>query len=181
METIMGSSTAHQPNHKITLLCARGRQAFVGELNGIYEHSPWIADKAWDQQPFANIDDLHLALMSVVQNASKDEQLGLICAHPELAGKEAEEGSLTTASTFEQQGAGLNQCSRDELQQLRTLNAQYRSKFGFPCVIAVKGLTRYQIMDSIQARLANSQETEFRDCLEQIYKIAKFRLDALFE
>lgn len=177
----MESCTSHQLNHKIISLCARGREAFVGELNGIYEHSPWIAERAWNHQPFSSIDELHQALISVVKGASKAEQLGLICAHPELAGKEAEEGSLTTASTFEQQGAGLNQCSREELQQLRTLNAQYRSKFGFPCVIAVKGLTRYQIIDKMQTRLANDQDTEFRDCLEQIYKIAKFRLDAFFE
>lgn len=178
----MGTNTVEQINNsKVAALCQKGQEAFVSELGGIYEHSPWIAQRAWNQGPFSAVEDLHKALMSVVEQASQEEQLGLICAHPELAGKEAEEGSLTVASTYEQQGAGLNQCSREELDRLRKLNAAYRSKFGFPCVIAVKGLTRYQIMDTMQSRIANSQETEFRDCLEQIFKIAKFRLDALFE
>lgn len=178
----MGTNTVEQlKNSKIAALCQRGQEAFVSQLGGIYEHSPWIAERAWKQQPFGSVDDLHAALMAVVKQASKQEQLDLICAHPELAGKEAEEGSLTTASTYEQQGAGLNQCSREELNRLRQLNEAYRGKFGFPCVIAVKGLNRYQIMDAMQSRLGNSQEIEFNDCLEQIFKIAKFRLDAFFE
>lgn len=176
------SGTVEQlQNNKVSALCDRGQEVFVSQLGGIYEHSPWIAQRAWAQQPFKGVEDLHAALVSVVQRASNDEQLGLICAHPELAGKEAEEGSLTTASTYEQQGAGLNQCSSEELQRLRRLNAEYRSKFGFPCVIAVKGLTRYQIMDAMQSRLGNTREVEFQDCLDQIHKIARFRLDALFE
>jgi 2-oxo-4-hydroxy-4-carboxy-5-ureidoimidazoline decarboxylase len=88
---------------------------------------------------------------------------------------------LTAASNAEQRGAGLNACTREELQRLRELNAGYRAKFGFPFVIAVKGLTRTQIMEAMQARTANSLEVEFQACLEQIYKIARFRLDALFQ
>lgn len=178
----MGIATAEQlRNTKILNLCGRGREAFIAQLGGIYEHSPWIAERAWAHQPFERLDDLHAALVSVVKGASRDEQMGLICAHPELAGKEAEAGTLTTASTYEQQGAGLNQCSREELQRLRQLNADYLAAFGFPFVIAVKGLTRYQIMDAMQSRLANPKEVEFEACLEQIFKIAKFRLEALFE
>jgi len=116
----------------------------------------------------------------VVDTASPSEQFALICAHPELAGKEAEEGTLTDASTGEQRGAGLDQCSKEELQRLRGLNKTYRDRFGFPFVIAVKGLTRHQIMDGVEARLANDRDTEFRACLKEIGKIARFRLDALF-
>lgn len=166
---------------KVSALCDQGQEIFVRELSGIYEHSPWIAQRAWKQQPFLTVEELHAALVRVVTKASASEQLGLICAHPELAGKEAEEGSLTAASTHEQRGAGLDQCSRDELARLRRLNAEYRSKFGFPFVIAVKGLSRYAIMDAMQARIRNTQQSEFRVCLEQIFKIARFRLDALFE
>ena len=170
-----------QLNGKILALCQRGKQAFQAQLDGIYEHSPWIAERAWDYQPFDSLDALHAALIVVVKQASRDEQLGLIRAHPELAGKEAEAGALTAASTAEQRGAGLNECTREELQRLRELNAGYRAKFGFPFVIAVKGLTRTQIMEAMQARTANSPEVEFQACLEQIYKIARFRLDALFQ
>lgn len=170
-----------QQNGRILALCQRGKQAFQAQLDGIYEHSPWIAERAWVHQPFESLDALHAALVVVVKQASRDEQLGLIRAHPELAGKEAEAGALTAASTAEQRGAGLNACTREELQRLRELNAGYRAKFGFPFVIAVKGLTRTQIMEAMQARTANSLEVEFQACLEQIYKIARFRLDALFQ
>src|SRR5690606_40022438 len=102
-----------------------------------------------------------------------------ICSHPYLDGKKADQGKLTTASTCEQLGSGLDQCSSQELARLRVLNAQYRERFGFPFVIAVKGLSRYQIMDTVEARLNNSVETEFQACLTEIGKIARFRLDAL--
>lgn len=178
----MGTDISNRlKNAKIANLCDRGREAFIANLGGIYEHSPWIAERAWTHQPFESLEELHATLVTVVQQASKEEQLALICAHPELAGKEAEQGTLTTASTYEQQGAGLNQCSREELNRLRQLNTSYRTTFGFPFVIAVKGLTRYQIMDAIEARIANPAEIEFRACLEEIFKIAKFRLEALFE
>lgn len=171
---------AHRHNANVVALCAQGEQAFVAALGSIYEHSPWIAQRAWAQQPFSSLHALHAALIRVVEQATKEEQLGLILAHPELAGKEAETGALTAASTSEQQGAGLNACSREELQRLRRLNADYRARFGFPFVIAVKGLNRYQIMDAMETRLKNSEDREFQTCLEQIFKIARFRLESLF-
>lgn len=155
------------------------QDAFVARLEGIFEHSPWIAERAWSAGPFTSIDALHAAMCRVVNTAAPTEQLGLICAHPELAGKEAEAGTLTTASTGEQRGAGLDQCTKDELERLRRLNRDYRARFGFPFVVAVKGLSRHQIMDRVEARLANDRDTEFRTCLAEIGKIARFRLDAL--
>lgn len=153
---------------------------FSRELGSIFEHSPWIPERAWAARPFADVDALHQAMMRVVREAGPAEQLALIAAHPELAGKEAAEGTLTNDSTSEQRGAGLDQCSPEELRRLRGLNAAYRQQFGFPFVIAVKGRSRYQIMDAIEQRLRNDRETEFDTCLDQIGQIARFRLDARF-
>lgn len=167
------------PRLSLDALSALPQAEFTARLADIFEHSPWIPERTWAARPFADIDALHAAMLTVLNNADEAEQLGLIRAHPELAGKEAAAGTLTTASTGEQRGAGLDQCSADELQRLRRLNAAYRERFDFPFVIAVKGLSRYQIMDAVEARLANDAVTEFRTCLGEIGKIARFRLDAL--
>lgn len=161
-------------------LSSLSQSQFAQELGSIFEHSPWIPERAWQARPFADVAALHKAMMQVVLDADPAEQLALIVAHPELAGKEAAEGTLTDASTAEQRGAGLDQCSPDELQRLRSLNADYRQRFGFPFVIAVKGRSRYEIMDAIENRLHNDRETEFASCLDQIGQIARFRLDAHF-
>ena len=166
-------------SHNLAALSALPQADFVSRLADIFEHSPWIPERAWPARPFASIDALHAAMLAVLEAASDEEKLGLICAHPELAGKEASAGTLTVASTGEQRGAGLDQCSAAELQRLRGLNAAYRARFGFPFVIAVKGLSRYQIMDAVEARLAHDRDTEFAACLTQIGRIARFRLDAL--
>ena len=178
--TATTAATAEPTGPALAALSRLPQGAFVARLEGIFEHSPWIAERAWSAGPFASIDALHAAMCLVVDTADPTEQLALICAHPELAGKEAEAGTLTTASTGEQRGAGLDQCSKEELERLRRLNEDYRARFGFPFVVAVKGLTRHQIMDRVEARLANARDTEFRTCLAEIGKIARFRLDALF-
>lgn len=165
--------------HALAELSSLNQRQFVDRLEGIFEHSPWVPERSWNQRPFDSVDQLHACMVQVVQHASYEEQKNLICAHPELAGKEAEQGTLTSASTGEQRGAGLDQCSAEELARLRGLNAQYRERFGFPFVIAVKGLSRYQIMDTVKARLNNNTELEFQTCLTEIGKIARFRLDAL--
>lgn len=164
----------------MTTLSALSQPDFVARLGDIFEHSPWVAERSWHARPFATIDALHAAMVDAMSGASEAEQLALIRAHPELAGKEAASGTLTAASTGEQRGAGLDQCSAEELQRLRALNAAYRERFGFPFVIAVKGRSRYQIMEAIEARLQHDAQTEFSTCLGEIAKIARFRLDALF-
>lgn len=164
----------------LTELSALPQAEFTQVLGAIFEHSPWIPERAWAARPFATIDALHQAMLQVMHEADPAEQLALITAHPELAGKEAAAGTLTDASTSEQRGAGLDQCSPAELARLRALNARYRERFGFPFVIAVKGRSRYQIMDAIEQRLHNDRNVEFSTCLEQIGQIARFRLDALF-
>ena len=148
-------------------------------LGGIFEHSPWVAQAVYAQRPFDSVASLHQQMVDIVNQASPTQRKALICAHPELAGREAEQGTLTRESASEQEKAGLNHCSAQELALLRTLNQQYRQKFGFPFVIAVKGLTRQDILQALQQRIDNSAEEEFDNCLQQIARIARFRLDAL--
>jgi len=164
----------------MTTLSELSKPDFVARLGNVFEHSPWVAERSWHARPFTRVDELHAAMVAAMTSASAAEQLALIRAHPELAGAEAASGTLTAASTGEQRGAGLDQCSADELQRLRALNAAYRERFGFPFVVAVKGRSRYQIMDAIEARLQNDAQTEFATCLSEIAQIARFRLDALF-
>lgn len=153
--------------------------AFTHRLAGIFEHSPWVPERTWAYRPFTTLDGLHQRMVDVVRQASTSEQLALIRAHPELAGQQAHAGTLTSSSTREQRGAGLDQCSPAERQRLQALNARYREKFGFPFVIAVKGRDRHQIMDAIESRLNHSPEAEFQACLDEIARIARFRLEAL--
>jgi allantoate deiminase/N-carbamoyl-L-amino-acid hydrolase len=158
---------------------------FVDALGGIYEHSAWIPQRAAAQRPFANLTALKLALHAVVTAASRDEQLGLIRAHPELAGKAAIAGQLTRESTGEQAKAGLNNCSPEEFATLHKLNADYNDKFGFPFILAVKGpdgkgFTRQQIIATFTRRLKNCRDDELAESLRQIGRIAELRLNDLF-
>ena len=159
---------------------------FVDTLRGIYEHSPWIPERALAQRPFATVAALKLALQAVVSQASIDEQLGLIRAHPELAGKAAIAGQLTQESTHEQAKSGLNLCSAEEFATLHRLNADYNAKFGFPFILAVKGpdgngLTRQAVIDTFSRRLSNQRADEMAECLRQIHRIAEIRINDLLK
>ena len=163
---------------------ARDVAAFVNTLHGIYEHSPWIPERAAKLGPFANITALKQALQGVVTGAERAEQLGLIRAHPELAGKAAIAGELTAESTGEQAKAGLNLCTPEEFATLQKLNGDYNAKFGFPFILAVKGatgkgLTRQQIITTFTRRLRNQPEDELREALRQIGRIAEMRINDL--
>lgn len=168
------------PTLTLDKLSGMPRAEFTARLGDIFEHSPWIAEHAWEARPFADVQALHAAMLAAVEAAGPERQLALIAAHPELAGKEAARGTLTHDSTQEQRGAGLDQCSAEELQRLRGLNAAYRERHGFPFVIAVKGLDRYQIMAALQQRLEHDRDTELQACLREIGKIARLRLQARF-
>jgi N-carbamoyl-L-amino-acid hydrolase len=166
------------------LNAASGRD-FVALLDGIYEHSPWIAERAAAHAPFASLAALKAALARVVREASLDEQLGLIRAHPELAGKAAIAGELTAESTNEQSKAGLTACTPEEFAQLQRLNASYNARFGFPFILAVRGprgvgLTRQEIIASFERRLRAHPELERAECLRQIHRIAEIRLNDKF-
>src|SRR5437867_1441394 len=120
--------------------------SFVAALGDVFEHSPWVAEGAVAKRPFANFEALHRAMVEVVGTAGEARQLALIRAHPELAGKAAVRGQLTADSRQEQSGAGLTQCSAEEFARLTELNRAYNAKFGFPFIIAVKGLDRAGII-----------------------------------
>jgi OHCU decarboxylase len=157
---------------------------FVERLRGIYEHSPWIPERAAARRPFASVTALKLALQDVVSAATLDEQLGLIRAHPELAGKAAVAGQLTAESTSEQAKSGLHLCNAEEFARLHQLNADYNARFGFPFILAVKGptgqgLTRQSVIATFARRLKNQRADEIAECLRQIHRIAEIRLNDL--
>ena len=159
---------------------------FTEHLRGIYEHSPWIPERAWAARPFASATALTLALQAVVNAATVDEQLGLIRAHPELAGKAAIAGELTDESTQEQGQSGLHLCSAEEFAALRRLNEEYNAKFGFPFILAVKGpdgkgFTRQHIIATFARRLKQQRGAEMAECLRQIKRIAELRVNALLD
>ncbi|MEO8408028.1 MAG: 2-oxo-4-hydroxy-4-carboxy-5-ureidoimidazoline decarboxylase [Oxalobacteraceae bacterium] len=155
---------------------AMPQQQFINALGAIFEHSPWVAQRAAEKRPFASVRQLHDAMADAVRTADADERLQLIRAHPELAGKAAMRGELTRESAREQHGAGLDQCSPEQLAQVQQLNRRYTEKFGFPFVIAVKGHDRHSILAHFARRLENDRDTEIHEALEQIIKIGGFRL-----
>ena len=146
----------------VAVLSELDRPAFVAALEGVFEHSPWVAERAWPRRPFADRADLLRALVEAMRAADPALQVALIRAHPELAGRAAAAGELTVESTKEQRGAGLNACSQQEVDTLRDLNARYRERFGFPFVIAVKGLSPADIVAAMHRRLARTRETRAR-------------------
>ena len=173
---------------------------FISRYGGIYEHSPWVAERAAAllNAPVSDTDprcqtpeavligntvtdtDLLARLMAdCVDNASTERQLELIRAHPDLAGKAQIAGELTADSTEEQSRAGLDQCTADEYERFQTLNEHYKEKFGFPFVMAVRNSNRGEILDAFEARLANDYDTEFETALQQIHIIARLRLEAM--
>lgn len=151
--------------------------AFFSTLSDLYEHSPWVAERAAASRPFATLDALHAAMVRVVAHATPDEQLSLIRAHPELAGREASEGSLTADSSSEQTRLGLTSLTKAELASLADLNRRYRERFGFPCIIALAlHATRDSVVREFEQRLGNSREAEIANALEQIHHITRARL-----
>ncbi len=158
-------------------LNAMSAAQFTAALAAIFEHSPWVAERAAARRPFASRLDLHAAMCEVVAQASTAEQLDLIRAHPELAGRAAVRKELTADSTREQQGAGLDACSPEEFSRLQDLNRRYHEKFGFPFIVAVRGHDRAAILAALEARLQNANDDEFRTALQQIGRIAFFRLN----
>jgi 2-oxo-4-hydroxy-4-carboxy-5-ureidoimidazoline decarboxylase len=167
---------AQAPRPTIRDLNALDEDAFTALLGAIYERSPWVARRCWQQRPFASLDALQGALARVLDEASTREQMEVVCAHPQLSGKAAVRGELTADSRREQAGAGLDHCTPEELAQLDAGNRAYAARFGFPFIIAVKGLGRRDIIDALQRRGARSRDQEFAEALAQIHRIAALRL-----
>ncbi|HET7410476.1 MAG TPA: allantoinase PuuE [Paracoccaceae bacterium] len=160
------------------------RDAFVAVFGGVFEHSPYLAERAYDRGLHAAHDSaagLAGAMSAAFRRASEGERLGVLKAHPDLAGRLALAGSLTAQSKTEQAGAGLDRLSEAELARFTDLNARYVGKFGFPFIIAVKGLTKDDILRAFEARIGNDRETELATAAGQVERIARLRIDGIFK
>lgn len=158
------------------------RRAFLDRCGGVFEHSPWVAERAYDSG--AVYDPLrsgavHAALCAIFRQASRQERRDVLLAHPDLAGKLAVAGKLTDDSRAEQASAGLDRLSVEEHAEFTRLNEDYKSRFGFPFIIAVKGLGKDDILAAFKRRISNTEEEEFQTACEQVEKIARLRLDAI--
>ena len=154
-------------------LNALDRGAFVTAVGWVFEHSPWVAQRAWNLRPFATVDALHQAMVDQVEAAAPAEQLALLRAHPDLGSR----AKISDASTAEQAGAGLDSLTPGEFERLHRLNGQYRAKFGFPFLLAVKGCTKHEILRALSERLESAVDAEYREALREVYRIARFRLE----
>ena len=153
---------------------------FLSRFGPIYEASPWVAEGVWPAVEDGGLDDatsLAVAMRAAVDAAPREMRLALIRAHPELASR----ARMAEASVKEQSGAGLDQCSPAEFDAFQRHNAAYNARFGFPFIVAVKGLSRADILAAFEARLSNDPEMEFATAIAQIHRIAGFRLADLFE
>ena len=149
---------------------------FIRRYGGIYEHSPWVAERAFERVGEGDLGDI---LAACVDEASRERKLELIRAHPDLAGRAAIAGELTEASSDEQRSARLDQCTVDEYARFQSLNHQYHERFGFPFVMAVRQSSRQEILAAFEARLGNQPDEEFERAIEEIHKIARLRLEAM--
>jgi OHCU decarboxylase len=157
----------------------RAREQFVARFGGVFEHSPWIAEQAWDSGLVTgrmSAEGLHKTMMTALRAASEETKLKLINAHPDLAGRLALAGRLTADSTKEQASAGLAYLTEGEKARFTALNEAYKAKFGFPFIMAVKGRTKNEILAAFETRIAHDRATEFTTALAEIEKITLMRL-----
>ena len=170
-------------SHRFTQPPAKlGEAGFVEQFGGIYEHSPWVAERSWQRgvnERHTQLDQLAELMAGVLADASEAEQLQLIRAHPDLAGRAALKGELTDDSTDEQSSAGLDQCSAEELARFQTLNDAYKARFDMPFIMAVRHSNRHEILAGFEERIHNDQATEFNRALFEINRIAKLRLTTM--
>jgi len=154
-------------------LNARDRATFVETLGWIFEDSPWVAERVWPRRPFASLEALHQAMIDVVQQANETEQLALLRAHPDLGTR----ARISDASTGEQRGAGLDRLDVAEYERLQRLNGEYRRRFGFPFLFAIKGSTKEDVLTALELRVGRSRDEELAEALRQVFRIAGFRLE----
>lgn len=164
------------PTISLDALNAAAPRDFVAELDGIFEHAPWVAERAAAGRPFATVAALHDAMMAAVRRAPAAEQVAFVAAHPDLAGKAARAGNVTPASIAEQTGLGLDRLSDDEFARFERLNAAYRERFAFPFVICVRRQTRDAVLDAFDRRLTNDAAAELATALDEIGHITRLRL-----
>jgi 2-oxo-4-hydroxy-4-carboxy-5-ureidoimidazoline decarboxylase len=173
------STQPHAQTIDMTAINAMDQAAFVQKFGGIFEKSPWVAEKAWGSRPFSSVDAMHAAMVTVVKYSPLPNQLTLLQNHPDLAGKEAQAGAMTTSSVSEQASAGLNALSKPEMDSISGYNAAYKAKFGFPFIIAVRMHTKEGIFFDFSQRLSNDTQTEFANDLQNVYAITRLRLSAM--
>ena len=165
--------------YKINIPTELDREHFMRIFGGVYEHSPWIAEQVYDvglKECNNSAEGLHNAMKHIVEVADKDKKLILLCSHPDLAGKIAISGNLTTASKLEQSSASLSNCSPEEFELFKNLNREYIKKFSFPFILAVRGYQRTEILEIFKKRINNSIKIEFKEALTQVHRIALLRL-----
>jgi 2-oxo-4-hydroxy-4-carboxy-5-ureidoimidazoline decarboxylase len=165
----------------LTVVNTMSEAAFNAIFGRVFEHSPWIAERSLARRPFASRRAMHQAMCDVVEKASRDEKIALLRAHPELAGKEAQSGSLTPESTNEQLKAGLHALSQDEMARIARLNRFHAEKFGFPFIIAARLNSKERIFAELERRNGLDVESELHACIEQVYLITQLRIDDLIE
>jgi 2-oxo-4-hydroxy-4-carboxy-5-ureidoimidazoline decarboxylase len=152
-------------------------EQFVAELGGIYEHSPWVAERVCSDRPFDSVEALRTAMQAAVDSASREQQLELLRAHPDLG----DQTGITDASEEEQAAAGLDQLSPEMYEAFQQLNDRYREKFGFPFIMAVKNESPDAIKEAMEQRVDHSESEEFQTALEEVHTIARFRLEDRFD
>jgi 2-oxo-4-hydroxy-4-carboxy-5-ureidoimidazoline decarboxylase len=157
------------------------RAAFVAAFGGVFEHSPWVAERAWDRRPFANVAELHTAMTAAVLAAPRERQTALLLAHPDLAGKEARAGTMTSSSVAEQASAALDRLTPAEMARIAELNREYRARHGFPFIVAVRHYTKAGIFHEFERRIANDSESEHEWALSQVFAITRMRIETKFE
>jgi 2-oxo-4-hydroxy-4-carboxy-5-ureidoimidazoline decarboxylase len=160
----------------LDFLNALDRDDFITRLGDVYEHSPWVARAAFDRRPFASVTALHGAMQAIVAEAPQDMRLGLLQAHPDLAGRAAVAGELTADSSVEQATAGLDRLDAEEMVRFQTLNEAYRTRFGFPFIMAVRHADKARILAAYEGRLGNELSTEIGAAMAEVGKIAWMRL-----
>lgn len=161
----------------IATLNRADRDTFVEHLGGVYEHSPWVAERAWADRPFESVDDLHASMKRVVEDADRERRLELLRAHPDLG----EQTEMTDASVEEQASAGLDQLSPEQYEAFQRLNERYRDAFGFPFIMAVRDESPDAIRKAMEKRVEHSRTEEFRTAVDEVHTIARLRLDERFD
>jgi len=154
-----------------------GKTEFISTFGNIFEKTEWIAEKCYESKPYNNLDELISKMMEIFENTEKKRHLEILNSHPDLA----VEKKLTDDSKNEQKNASLNQCTNEEFREFKKLNEEYKKKFGFPFIIAVKGKNKEEILNSFRQRITNNINSEFEEAKKQVKKIASFRLSEIIK
>ena len=168
-----------KPALTIDALNGMSETTFVDALGGVFEHSPWVAERAWPARPFTSVEDLHEAMVDAVRSATPEARIALLRAHPDLAGKAARAGAMAASSVAEQSSAGLDCLTDAEYARLHRLNSAYHARFGFPFIIAVRRHDKASILAAFETRLTHSREEEMQAALEEVFAITRIRIESL--